>query len=624
MKMSSRFSQSIIAWGSVVFAAMIVININFLVENAFPLAELDLTDEQLYTISDGTKQTLAELDEPITIRVYYSTLLGERSAPVREHFERVKTMLDQYADLADGRLIIDYLDPVPFSVIEDEAVAGGLTGIPATSQGELGYFGIVASNSVDDQASIPFVDIGRDKFLEYDVTSRIHELANPEKPIVGMIAGIGIEGDPDPQASDSDPWRVLEQVRQFFELETLVTLAELPTKLDKIPDHIDVLLLAQPLAISEATVYAIDQFVLGGGNVVLFADPSATIAAGIAYDETMIPLLRAWGIEIDREHIAADRENGQRVRMNIDGNIAVTNLVIWPAFSADDISNDDVAVAGIEKLNTATPGAITILPGAEDRVTPLIRTSEESMMIEVEKVRRQPIPAQLLRDFVDSGERYPVAVRISGNASSAFPDGPPKADNETAQHIESGEVNAIVFSDIDFLDDRFWVSTRELFGREVITPTADNAAFLTNALENLTGQPLLIGLRGRGVDDRPFELIQKIQREAERDYRGQEQTLADELERVEARLSELESSGALFLSSADQQLVIDARKRSSEIRREMRDVRLALRNEIDGLSLWIRVINIGGMPAALTFAAIVVVGWRRNRRRNKPYQAMGG
>lgn len=622
MNVQTRFSRAIIAWGSVIFAAIIVININFIVERIYPLTHLDLTQEQLYTISDGTRQTLADIDEPINVEVYFSKSLGERSAPYRDHFERVKTMLDQYADLAGGRLIVDYYDPEPFSAIEDRAAANGLSGIPTSEQGDLAYFGIVASNSVDDLAVIPFVDIGRDKFLEYDLTSRIHELANPQKSVVGFIPGIGMDGNFEPDSEEEPAWRIMDQIRQFFELEMLVDLNVLPTRLEEIPDGIDILLLAQPLALSEKTVYAIDQYVLGGGKAIVFADPSATIAAGIAYDETLEPLLNAWGIDIDRKMVIADRKNAQRVRMLVDGKPALTNFVLWPSLGPDSISDDDVAVAGIEKLNMATPGAITAIEGRGLRVRPLVQSSDDAMVVSAEDVRHSPNPIQLLRDFEPSGETYDIAVRVSGTASSAFPDGPPDDLSSTegaerAPHIESGEVNAIVVADIDMLHDRFWVTVQNVAGRERITPTSDNAAFMTNALENLTGQPLLIGLRGRGVDDRPFELVQSIQLNAEREFRDQEKALAEELEKVEARLAALELSGALFLSSEDQQLVVDFRGRAAEVRREMREVRLALRNDIDSLSLWMRLVNIGGVPAALTFMAIGVVGWRQHRRRKK-------
>lgn len=635
VKIQPRFSRTIFTWGAVIFAAIIVVNVNFLVERLFPLTHLDLTEEQLYTISEGTRQTLAGIDEPINVEVYFSEALGERAPSYAQHFERLKTMFDQYSELANGRLIVNYSDPLPFSTVEESAVASGLIGLPTNTQGDLSYFGIVASNSIDEESTIPFVDIGREQFLEYDLTSRIYQLANPEKSVVGLITGLGIDGSSsEPEATPGPDWLILDQLRQFFDLDTLINLTELSPRLEEVPANIDILLVTQPLTLTETTVYAIDQFVLGGGKIVLFADPSATVAAGIAYDAKLVPLLRAWGIEIDRKTIVGDRKNAQRLRMLIDNRPAITDLVIWPTFGVDNISHDDVAVAGIEKLAMATAGVISVVAGAESRVRPLVESSSDSMIINVEDVRHSPNPTQLLRDFEPSGEPYAVAVRISGVASTAFPDGPPDqppANDEAAPgsnsgnseeateqaHIASGEVNAIVVADIDMLNDRFWVAPADPNGQQTITMTSDNARFLTNALENLSGQPLLIGLRGRGVDDRPFELVQSIRLAAEREFRDQERALAEELEKVEVRLAQLQSADALFLSSEDQQLVIDFRNRASEIRREMRDVRLALRLDIDRLSLWTRVVNIGGVPAALTLAAVGVVGWRRSRRRNR-------
>lgn len=630
-----RLGRGALAWGSVLFAAIIVVAGNFVADAMFGGSRIDLTEDGRFTISEGTRATLTSIDEPIRVRVYFSHLLGERYPPYAQHFDRVKTLLDTYQSIAGGGLIVQYFDPEPFSDAEDRAVADRIRGVPMNTQGELGYFGISATNSVDDRKTLPFLDIDREQFLEYDLTSAIYSLSQYEQPVVGLITGVGIDGSVEPQRVEQ-PWRVMDQIRQFFDVRALNDIKHIPSRLTWIPDDVDVLFVVQPLGLSEATVYAIDQYALRGGKVVMFLDPSMTIAASIGYDEKLVKLLEHWGIRIARDTVAGDLKTARPLETGNRDDRVFSKYVAYLGLGSDQIVDSDPVAAGIDKLNLLTAGVVEPVEGARTQLTPLFRTSDQSMEYDTERVKGRPDPVGLLRDFKASGVPLTLAARVSGPASSAFPDGPPpppdvppaaaneppspvvyEAAPDGTRHVNEGTINAIVVADADMLHDQFWVTVREFFGEQLLVPHANNAALVVNSLENLSGASALIGLRGRGIDDRPFEVVENLQVAAEQRYRETERGLAQELDQLEQRINQIEAAagGSVVLSVEDRAMVENFRQRASDVRRELREVKLALRRDIDNLDRTLRVINIGGIPALFAVVGLAVVGWRRRPRR---------
>jgi len=622
-----------LAWGSLIFAVILVLNMNFLLSEVLNAVRIDLTDDKRFTISEGTFETLKRIDEPIRINVYFSSLLGERAPPYAQHFDRVRTLLTQYEQIADGGLIVTYHDPEPYSRSEDRAVSERVRGIPINRQGELGYFGISMSNSVDGREVIGFLDLDREQFLEYDLTSRIFKLASNKKPVVGLITGLGIEGTVDPNEGVTQAWLFFREMRPFFEIQTLIDVNEIPSKLTRIPDHIDVLLLVQPLGLSPKTIYAIDQYVLRGGKVAAFLDPSTLAAAGISYDEKLVPLLNSWGIDIARDKVATDLKNARKSETGKRDERVFSNFIASIALGNENINQNDVVSAGIEKLNFMTPGIITKVEGAGTQVTDLLFTSVQSMVIDSKLVRSSPDPVALLRAFKSGGVPLTIASRISGTAKSAYPDGAPTLDQEVfytndktidlehdlrtlespGPHVASGQVNIIVIADVDMLQDRYWVKLREFFGEQIPLPHASNAAIAVSALENLSGGTALIALRARGIDDRPFDLVNELQVNAEQRFRETERGLANELKKLEKRIKDIESSsgGSMVLDNDDRQVIQDFRQRTLEVRGELREVKLALRRDIDQLSEALRVVNIAGVPIIFVIGGLFAALMRR-------------
>ena len=648
---AGRINRRTLAWGGLVLGAVILLSVNLIASSALRDAKIDLTKEGLYTTSEGTRKALRAIDEPIDIRVYFSKKLGEAAPNYGKMFERVRTLLDQYSDIARGKLKVSFLDPEPFSDAEDRAVAAGLKGIRLNQEGDMGYFGLAGSNSTDTESSIPFISTDRERFLEYDVTKLIVTLANQTKRTVGLISGISMEGNPGHPMMGrppTPPMLMLEQIREFLEVKSIAKDAK------TIPPEIGVLMVVQPEGLSPETAYAIDQFALNGGKVIAFVDPvpemnrqanpMMIMAQALPDLAEFDKLLAAWGVAFDVKNVAADIARARRVQFGGGARANVTEYVLWLGLDRQNLDEKDVLAGNIERLNFASAGFIDKAPGATTQFTPIISTTANAMQVPAESVSMMPDAVGLLRNYKRGGKVLVLAARVSGEVKTAFPDGAPKppadkaeADKEkdkdpaktpaadkkadtpaassTTKQLTSGNINVVVVADTDFLNDQFWVDVRDFMGQQVAIPNAHNAAFVVGALENLTGSDALISLRGRGVSDRPFELVTELRRDAEERFRNKEQVLTTQLRDLQTKLAGLEkqSDGEnIVLSEKDQQEIEKFRADMLAVRRELREVKRELRKDIDRLDGMLKFANIAAVPLLI---GVVGFGWAAYRRR---------
>jgi ABC-type uncharacterized transport system involved in gliding motility auxiliary subunit len=437
---AGRANRRTLALGAVVLAAVTLLSVNLIASNALRDARFDLTKERLFTISDGTRKALRAIDEPIDVRVYFSKKLGEAAPTYAKSFERVRTMLDQYGEIARGNLRISYFDPEPFSDAEERAVATGLKGVRLNQEGEMGYFGIAGTNSTDTEANLPFLSTDRERFLEYDVTKLIVTLAHQRKTAVGLISGIPMEGSPGNPMLGRPPTQgplMLEHIREFFEVRTIAKDAK------EIPSDIGVLMVVQPEGLASETAYAIDQFVLAGGKVLAFVDPVAEMSRQSNPMMMMMQgppdltefdkLLRAWGVAFNPQMVAGDKERARRVQFGSGANARVASYVMWLGLKRGDLDEKDVLAGDIREMNFATPGFLAKAADATTQFSPVVRTSASAMQIPSESVSMVPDPMALLRNYKPGGVPLTIAARISGDAKSAFPNGgPPAADKDKA------------------------------------------------------------------------------------------------------------------------------------------------------------------------------------------------
>ncbi len=485
-----------------------------------------------------------------------------------------------------------------------------------------------------DRRPFPFFSADREAFLEYDVTKLVSTLANPRKRVVGVMSGLPLEGAEADMAKGirpQRPWLIMSQIRDLFEVRMV------GQDVKEIPSGLDVLMVAQPKDLTEEAAYAIDQYALKGGKVLVFLDPVAE-SGGMGMitvpgegRKRLAKVLEGWGLKWDGSEVAADIKHARRVQFGPDAN-SVTEFVAWLGLDKNNINPDDVLAAGIEVINLASAGVLRPVAGTTTTLTPILETSSDASVVGSDKMGFGSDPLGLLRSYVPGGKKLLLAARVSGSANSAFPSGKPGAapSGEAASaaettktepaaakpdsgHVAQGRVNAIVVSDSDMLADQFWVNRREMMGQEMVMPSAHNAAFVVSALENLSGSNALIALRGRGVNERPFTWVEELRRKAERQFREKEQGLEARLKSAQDELVKLQTSGtagSVVLSEKEREAVEKFRAEMLDTRRELREVKRALRSDIDSLDGWLKFANIALVPLLI---AVAGVGWSLTR-----------
>ncbi len=627
-------------WFSViggVAVAAIVIGINMFADARLANLHIDLTRGQIYTLSPGTRQILHGLKEPITLRLFYSRRLGSTVPVYGSYADHVREMLEEYAAVARGKVRLQFYDPEPFSDVEDRAMAYGLQGVPVDQAGTQVYFGLAGSNLEDDERSIAFFQPERERFLEYDLTKLVYELSNPKRPVVGVMSSLPLDGDPrmmmmHGQAGDAgQPYAATMLLRQTNQVKTVATDAQV------IDPDIQVLLVAEAQHLSDATLYAIDQFVMRGGRLMAMVDPWSEAMAATPSPTGMPPtdtgsnlkkLFDAWGITFDPTKVVGDLTGAWRVRANTDDQVQAVNYVAWFNIRAG-INHNDPATADLQQVTVASAGAIGKAKGAPIQFTPLLTSSARSGLIPVDQVK-MPDPAKILANFKPEGGPRVIAARIHGVLKSAFT-GPPKlakgqkrpANFPAYKSRTDGPANLVVVADSDILADRFWVHIADFFGQKTATPFSDNGPFVANLIDTLAGGNALIGLRSRGDSNHPFILVNRMQSEAEAKFRQTEQALQKHLDATEKQLRALRQGSSTGSDQAASQVVITpaqrtaidaARKDIVDTRQQLRAVQYDLNRNISRLETELRLFNIVLIPALLVVLAIALALVRRTRR----------
>ncbi len=625
---TDRSSRALIGLG---LAVVLFFAVNIFSNTAFKSMQLDLTDDRLFTLSEGTERVLASLDEPVDIRLFFSRALGDRSPDNARYHNRVRELLLQYATIADGKIRLSFENPEPFSSSEDRAVAFGLEGIPVNEAGDQGFFGLAATNSTDDQVIIPFFATERETFLEYDLTKTVQRLVNPTRKTVGLLSTLPIAGGYVPEFGTTQRWPVVERVMEFFQIMPL------PTEIREVPEEVDILMLVHPVGLKPHTMYAIDQFMMRGGKALAFVDPVAEAEAASTRKQGFRPrssnfnrILKRWGVRMVQGKVAADLDAARRVNVRQGAQIKVADYIAWLSLTESNFDTGDVVTGDMSLLNLASAG---VLESAEDKniqVTPLVSTGPRAQQIDALKIRNGADVMALFREFKPEAQNLILAARVTGKGTSAFPEGPPPdksalgpraaAALKNAAHLDVAKnpMTAIVVADVDMLHQRFWLEVNESMGQRVMVPNANNGDFVVNALDYLSGSDALIGLRARGKSTRPFTLVQNIRKDAEQRFSDKEAQLQQKLVNAQNRLNELMSRESdqsdTILQTNQKRALEESRTEIVGIRTELRDVQHELRKDIERLESWMKFFNIAAVPLLLGFATLIFTVTGRMRR----------
>ncbi len=626
-------------------------------------ARLDLTQDRLFTLSQGTVSTLKGLKEPVNLTFYYSRKLGQEVPQYGNYADRVRDLLDELDATGGDRVVLNEVDPLPFSPAEDDAVEAGVQGVPLDQSGESVYFGLVASIG-ERREVIAFLQPERERFLEYDLTRVIGRLDKPEKPKLGVVTNKEVFGSmmAYQQGQQPQPWTVMTQLQDSFSTAQIWSAADLDR------EKPDLLMLIHPHGMDADLQYAIDQYMMRGGRAVVFADPynetdaqtpPSPMSMPGAPSSDLGPLLDSWGVTLATDQLAGDRTLGRMVNAGSQNKVVPAPYVLWLQPGPEQMNHDDPVVADLPQLIMPTSGFLVPKEGSTLTFTPLVSTTADSMAIKAEGLA-DPDILKLAADFQPTGKPFVLAARITGETVSAFPDGKPKKPEPEAEakpegdaaqpaegeakpegedaaaadkpaeeakpqepvqpHLARSEapLSIILVADADMLEDRFWVQVQSFFGQRIANPFAGNGALAVNAVEALSGSDALLSLRTRGQGQRPFTRIETLQRQAEAEYRGEEQRLRGQMEEAEKQLKELQSKEGGEAVSAEEQDKTIARFTEELLttRQQLRDVTFNLRKDIEALQTRLTVINVAAVPAAIAVAALVI-GFVRVRRRRR-------
>jgi len=595
---------------------LVVLGIGFLVFTLlnnllFNSWRLDLTENNLYTLSAGSEEIIGAIDEPINLYFFFSKKSSEDLTQLRSYATRVEELLDEYALIGDGKINLSVIDPEPFSEEEDQAAEFGLQSVPINAAGDELYFGLAATNALDDMEIISFFQPDKEEFLEYEISKLVQSLSVAEKPTVGVLSSIDVQASMNQQTFQMIPaWMVIEQLEQLFNVESL------STDIESLPVEVDILLVIHPKQLSETLLFAIDQFVMAGGKLLAFVDPLAESdrpqqaspmmpAPPTEQSSNLNRLTEAWGVTLRDNVVLGDSQAALAVDSGTG--TPVRHLAIV-GMESENFSSDDIVTSSLESINLATAGILDISDAPPGTIEPLITSSAYSMPLDSFQFQFMSDPQDLMRAFSPTGEQYVVAARISGNAPSAFPDG---IENSEGEHLtQTQDINVILVADTDMLADRLWVQVQNFFGQRIASPWANNGEMVINALDNLSGGASLISIRSRGRFTRPFDVVQDLRREAEASYQESADDLQAQLAETEQQLTELQSAqseGNLFgLSPEQEQALVQFQQEKLKIRKQLRDVRHQLDSDIELLGSTLKFINIALIPILMTLLLLAM------------------
>lgn len=593
------------------------------VDNTLGGWRIDLTENRLFTLSEGTRQILAGLQEPITLDFYYSRRQLLDYPQLTNYGARVQDMLKEYASLASGRLELNILDPAPFSELEEQAIAVGMQAL-GDNAGQRAWFGLVGSNTTDDEKIIPFFHTRREGAVEYDISKLIQQLSKPRTPRIGVLSELPVFADP--RHGDQE-WTLISALREFFDLRAL------DRKTTRIDADLDGLLIIHPKTLSDSTLHALDQYLLGGGKAMIFIDPLAEQDPAARpdadskilprLDSSLGPLLDAWGLAMDPERVVTDLNAAMRVQARGPAGPIQTTYLPWLRLGAAHCNQQDLVTSQLNLLHLGTAGHLEKTTDSGPDITPLLQTSSEAMLLSRDLILFQPDPNVILNNFRSAGRRFTLAARVQGRVQGAFPEPPDVSPTDDWQQdrLEEGIVDVIVVADSDILADHFWTRPQTIMGRSVPQAIANNSDFVINALESLLGGGALARLRTREKYSRPFLRVEALRKGAERRLREREQQLQEKLQQTEEKLRTLQEQ-----TEAGQQALFDPaqsaefrkfQQQALQTRRQLRAVQHELREDIERLGARIRFINILLIPL-LIFLGGLVFGLRQLFIRPSP------
>lgn len=602
MKFGRKALSVVLLFIALVLANYIAANLPF---------RLDATANHIYTLSPGTKAILSNIEDPVTLDFYFTRDARGLPTMYKDYADRVEAMLHLYARAANGRIILNVINPEPDTNAEEAATTAGLRE-QVMPNGDKFILGLVATQA-DQQKVIKTFDPQRESFLEYDLSQLIFDVQQVDKKKMGLISSLPLKAKFNYMAMQSGQMPqnqyVLNAWEKHFDVESIEPTAT------SLPKDLDVLAIVAPRNLSPQLQYAIDQFVLSGRPVFIAVDPSTQLFKqqggssmyGAPDASSDLPgLFKAYGIAYSPTMVAGDEDDASKVQSS-DGTIAT--YPTWLSLTAANLNPTFIGTAQLNSLLFVEPGAVALAPGSTLKMTSLVRTSAHSGMVPVMSLQFTQ-PDDLMRQLKIEG-RKTIAALFTGPLKTAFPDGMPgaapakgkaaKPEPAKGQLTHSkGNATILVVADADWLMDDFSVRQLNFLGTQMAEPLNDNLYFAENCLDYLGGPKDLLSIRGKGSSARPFTVVMNMQAAAERKYRQKLDAVEARLSQIQQKLTELlgkRGQTQTLIATPQMQKEVDAfQKQEGDARIERRHIRLELREGIKSLEYTLLFINLLASP----------------------------
>jgi len=404
----------------------------------------------------------------------------------------------------------------------------------------------------------------------------------------------------------------MRQLDQLFAVRMLD-----PATLRQIDPDVQVLLVIQPKHLSVDVQYAIDQYLMRGGHVIVFVDPDAELdTSPYGPGSLTLPdhgsdlprLFKAWGVVFDPGQVVLDRSLA--LPIELDGHSLKHPAML--SLGTRELNLADPITASLQNVNVSTAGHFDLAAAAHTRLVPLLQSSSDAMLVPTQRVLdASNDPNALLQHYQPGDANYVLAAQLRGPLVSAFPERAEQAGHQ-AQAADSARV--ILVADTDLLSDRLWAEPQTVLGQTMLRIFADNGDFVTNMVDNLSGSSALLSIRSRSTSRRPFTRVQALRNVADRKFLQKERELEQELADMRRRVDELRPGNGA--GTAQRREIEQFRQRQLAITTELRSVQHQLNDEIDALGLRIKIINITLIPSLLILFGLIY-GWRRMRRSRR-------
>jgi len=619
--------------------ALLVILIALNLLGNFSKFRWDLTENHLYTLSQGSQRIVQKLDTPVEIRFYYSKDNASTPVYLRTYAQEVEDLLSEFQQASRGKIKIVKLDPKPDSDAEDSARLDGVEGQTVNLSDKV-YLGLAVS-CLDAKTAIPFLSPGRESLLEYDVSRAISSVANPKKAVIGVMSALPVLGRNNPmmmqrRQQGSAPWVFAQELKENY------TVREVSLTADKIDDDISVLLVCYPKGITDSAQYAIDQFLLRGGKMVALLDPfsfvdfqmsgQAGMMGGEVFSASLDKLLKAWGINFTSNQVVADPAFATKIQR--EANVVQSDPSVL-SLTADAINRSDPLGAATNDVLLPFAGAFLGTPADGLKEEVLISSSEQSSLIDAMTVQ---MGSDAVRKALKPAHtRYPLAVRVTGKFKTAFANGKPAASpaeptnpNATPTPTPStsstpvplkeaaNEGVVVLIGDADFAFDTIAGNEQQVLTQTVFSPTNGNLNFIESSVEMLAGDSNLMSIRSRASANRPFLVVNQMEAAAEQRYQSKIDELENSIAQTKQKLAALQNSNPsdqkTVLSPQQQAEIKKFQENEAKLDKELKQVRKDLRQEIDSLQNTLKWINIAAMPLLVTLAGLGFAIFKRQSR----------